>query len=441
MGYFGNKAVSDENLIDDDGGQIRPYAVIEDINGKKYILENHHVYMSELLNFMEMVVSEKDSYFHEVVTRHGIRRNYTSKLGRHLSKLDLYASMFVTGYQYHPLARLFIEKYRSHSINHYTGLPPLMTAADGKAVWELFDDFIDDIRKSKNLTEIKKQIADWKSKLKKNKERALKLTNRLFETYSRLMVIRLDLKHKTPPLTPEEAIALHERWAQKKAHDAWTFSQGDDIKKFKPLKGWVSFEALNNDRKKFFDNMRGKPSLFKHLVGYLWRIEFGLEAGYHVHVVLFFDGSRVHKHAWLASQIGAWWESVTSGRGSFHNVNKDWSESDPKYGIGMIDYDNALRRKNLKERVLKYLCKPEQGVHLLPYPGANTFGSSTMPPPPSGLGRPRKKVGISATNQLKGARNPYPKSSFLFRIKDLKTTGNLASGVGSIGGDTSRGRK
>ena len=440
MSYFDNKPVSKEEVASDIAQEDQPYAVIEDINGKKYILENHHVYMSMLMEFMRMVVYKKYLYFDEAVTRQGIRRKYTSELGRHLSKLDLYASMFVTGYQYHPLVRLFFDWYRGHLISQCTGLRPHMIAADGNPVCKVFDDFIDGIRKSETLPAVKKQIADWESKLKKNHLRSLELTSRLFDKHSRLTVIRLDLHHKTPPLTQEDVMALRERLALKKASDARAFSQGADIQKFKPIEGWSSFEALNNDRKKFFDNMRGKPSLFKHLVGYIWRIEFGLDAGYHVHVVLFYDGSKVHKHAWLAQLIGEWWvKDVTRNRGRFHNANKEWSESHPQYGIGVIDHDNHLRRKNLEQHVLKYLCKPKQGVYVLPYRGANTFGSSNMPPNHSGLGRPRKKAGKPATNQLSTADKRHPKSSLSFKIKDLARTSNLESGVCPSGGEAGGG--
>lgn len=423
-----------KRTINEEIANVQSLHIIKNEHGKSFILENQLSSIGDLFDFMHQVIYGKESYYYMTTSSSGKRNQNVTALGHYLPLMKVFASTFVSGCQYHPLLLFFYDQYRLHSIQRCISLSPLMHGdKEGRKVWEVFDDFLSFMRKQARAECLKKRVLDWESKSRKNYTRSLKLTKRLFNRYARLMVIRLDLHHKAISFKQEEIQNYMDEARAKEWQDAQAFESGKSLNDFEPLQGRVSFETVQKDRGRFFDNMKGKPSLFEHLVGHLWRIEFSQGAGYHLHIVLVFDGSKVHKHAWLAQKIGEWWANdITDGRGHFHNVNAAWKESDPNCGIGMIEYDDDAKRRNLEGRVLAYLCKSSQIVQVLPYEGANTFGSSELPKPPSGLGRPRGKD--QAINHYQDAIKEisYPKSSFPFKNKALQKKDHLFK-VGVVG--------
>lgn len=412
--------------------------VLQRIDGKRLVLESDIELVHAIYDFVRQVIYGDEKYRTYAKGRDGKTRGYVSKSGQHLSHLNTYAAAFVSGYQYHPYLSFFFKTYREHSIRLAAGLSPMSIVSEGQTVWELFDDYVAVMRDRAKAENLKKVAADWESKNDKNFARALKLEERLFQSYARLMVIRLDLHHKAELFQPDDVRPYMDEAYLKRVRDRHAFQDGEDLSGFEPLRGRVSFETVQRDRERFFANMKGKPSLFQHLVGYIWRIEFARGAGYHLHVVLFFDGSKTQKHVDLARKTGLWWtHDVTQGRGYFHNTNAEWDEMDSRCGIGMINHHDHAKRKNLRERVLKYLCKPEQMVYVLPYPGANTFGSSTLPKPHSGLGRPRSKVQISENHQGALSEATYPRSSYSLGINDLQSDEQLSRLGSACGFDAS----
>ncbi|PUA19193.1 hypothetical protein C7W93_04705 [Glaciimonas sp. PCH181] len=85
----------------------------------------------------------------------------------------------------------------------------------------------------------------------------------------------------------------------------------------------------------------------------------GAEKGHHSHCILFFDGSKVLKDAYLAALIGRYWvDFITAGRGTFFDCNAEKGKY--KYlGIGMISLGDDELRANLL-RVVKHLTKKDQ---------------------------------------------------------------------------------
>jgi hypothetical protein len=142
----------------------------------------------------------------------------------------------------------------------------------------------------------------------------------------------------------------------------------------------------------FFNNMRHN-SLFKHKVGYVWKLEYGEERGYHFHVALFFDGHYVQRDEWLSHQICRYWTDViTKGKGTFDNCNANKD----RYTfpcLGMINYcDTALRA--ILVSALGYLVKQDEYIRqVTPMTESGrlrTFGHGVMPAlKVSKVGRPR----------------------------------------------------
>ncbi|QPK62896.1 inovirus-type Gp2 protein [Methylomonas sp. LL1] len=216
--------------------------------------------------------------------------------------------------------------------------------------------FIKQILEVTETLEFKELICNAHRTAKKNREGMMRYIDSLFEHYSRLVVIRLDL-HEDRPI----------------------MSHNDIEKKYWQAK--YDFKRLLNNAK--------MNSLFDAMVGYIWSLEYGPERGYHYHLVLFFDGSQVRDDVYLAWQIGDYWKSViTNGRGSYWNCN-DKKAGYHHLGIGMINYSDVEKINNLKQAAA-YLIKVDHYVRMLTPDNGRTFGrGEILPPRTSTVGRPR----------------------------------------------------
>jgi len=178
-----------------------------------------------------------------------------------------------------------------------------------------------------------------------------KYVNDLFSHYSKLIVIRIDLHYKS------------------------------NIE--------ADFFRFKSDFRKFKNNARHNHSL-RELVGYIFKIEYGLKKKLHSHALLFFDGQErdPRKHVNLAKEIGDYWRDVvTQGDGDYFNCND--IESDYRYpALGCIRHFDE-KRNNLPY-VLEYLCKKQlQFVKPIFHPDAKTITKGTIKLRSVKRGRPR----------------------------------------------------
>lgn len=111
------------------------------------------------------------------------------------------------------------------------------------------------------------------------------------------------------------------------------------------------------------------------MTGYAWKLESGLQKGYHFHVLFFLNGHVVQQGESYSRRIGQHWNTViTEGHGSYFNCNA----VPYKYcGIGMVDHKDAAKRIALIEKVAPYLTKVDFWMYFDP-PG-KTFGKGLMP--------------------------------------------------------------
>lgn len=157
-----------------------------------------------------------------------------------------------------------------------------------------------------------------------NKESMTSYANYLLGKYRRLLVIRIDFSYKA-----EYAASITESEARA-------------------------------DLSRLFLNRRRNKNLIPDLVGYICRIEWSEKTRYHFHVMLFIDGDKRMKDAYISYKTGLYWENViTKGRGRFYSCNY----SSPGYdrcGIGMIHCGNPVEVSNLMDGALSYLVKRDQ---------------------------------------------------------------------------------
>lgn len=144
----------------------------------------------------------------------------------------------------------------------------------------------------------------------------------------------------------------------------------------------IGIEDLIRDLEHFHANMRNKPKLFKGLLGYIEKIEYGLNKGFHAHVLLLFSsGRKSNADVYLAEEIGRYWvDQITDGRGRYWNVNanKKHFEELRRLGIGEIHAHDEESINHLCH-IVTYMCKVEQFIKPLASPKTKLLRRGKMP--------------------------------------------------------------
>lgn len=180
---------------------------------------------------------------------------------------------------------------------------------------------------------------------------ARKLVQALRDTFSKLLVLRIDFGWK-------ERIQDDVTFKKMKAHHAQL------------MKGFHHDKDLPN------------------IVGYLWKLEFGEKKGYHYHCIFFMDGNKFQSDTHYAEMIGQRWTEITLGKGYYFNCHRDKI----KYrhlAIGIARHSDQTFFDNL-DQVLVYICKQDQFLidkRLLG--NVHTFATSNRTKQPKTVGRPR----------------------------------------------------
>ena len=108
---------------------------------------------------------------------------------------------------------------------------------------------------------------------------------------------------------------------------------------------------------------KDKNGCFKHLLGYGLALEQGSSKGYHVHLMLIYNGSERCQDWYLANEVIQKWQEITQGLG--YGVNNNTHEKKKQYadrgllGIGMIHRNQPLEMQNALN-VASYLTQPEK---------------------------------------------------------------------------------
>lgn len=161
-----------------------------------------------------------------------------------------------------------------------------------------------------------------------------------------------------------------------------------DLSYKKPYSEEITLDEANNDLQRLLNNRRSKPKIFEHNVGYTIKKEFTKDKGVHLHGVFMFDGQKVQKDAYMADEIGKYWnEQITKGKGSCYNCNRNQY---PDHGIGMLEHNDIEKRKYL-DKAIAYLSKDEQHIDSLSDKKERSFVRGTIPKGKGNIGRPRNQ--------------------------------------------------
>jgi hypothetical protein len=346
--------------------------VLQDLSGQSHIFDRHEPNAYDASDFMRSVLKTQMEPFE---WRPRLRRYVPTELGKYLDRLPSFAELYSPHCSFEPQLRLLFEEYRKHSISN---LPTAKRTEELKTPHEEFADFVQVLREAAHVKRVRAKQADGESKYKKNASRLLSLEEACFRMCPTVLLIHMPLRLRKGVLPPAEVSGHAAEMRAAATKHLRLFEEAMPLKFDIPPKCCVAYAELQVDRQAFFNNAKGRPSTFHHMIGYAWRTPYAPKAGYHMDAVFMFDGSQVGDPAALRDRIDEYWYEVTEGRG--------WScsgkfSSNPLAPGAQYDFINAFdsrKRAELERNLIRPMTHVEHVVAALPA-GANIFGTSGLP--------------------------------------------------------------
>ncbi|MDS7931569.1 inovirus-type Gp2 protein [Acinetobacter sp. V102_4] len=205
-------------------------------------------------------------------------------------------------------------------------------------------------------SKVRKRLHNRKASRLDTKESMINLVHALLHVHSKILVVRVDLGIMRAP----ESLINHHI-----SSDQWR-SEQDSQFIIKAL------ERLNEN---------ARHNRMKHALGYIHRIEYGPQKGFHVHAYYFFDGQDHQEDISWGQYIAKQWKRVTNNQGSVFICNM--KKEDYRYcALGMLDYSDKQMLKNL-EQSFDYLCKNDQYFQFTTRKHLRGFRISKLPEIPN----------------------------------------------------------
>jgi len=282
--------------------------------------------------------------------RPGTRRIEASPLGKTLyssfkTPLEEVIKYFPI-HSFNPHFEAFRGALKHHDIEHLNRLPlNAFINEEADAVAARLNAFGQSLRSTTRTAEFKAAIRKTQRSCNKNYKGVMAYLKALFQKNGRLLGLRGDFSYKK---------TIH-------------FDQfGSD----------VSYAQAKSDREALVNEIRKRYK--EPLVGYVWKTEYGLLKGYHFHVLILLDGSKVREDVTIMKLLGEHWKhDITAGTGAFFNCNA--KKSSYRFcGIGMLNHNDSEIWKGL-ELIATYLTKPDYYVRLNMPGNDRAFGKGGLP--------------------------------------------------------------
>ena len=259
-------------------------------------------------------------------------------------------TFFNDHFELHPYAKLLIDIKNNQSLMKDMNILEIVGPNFVERKVNAINNIIEHIRTVGKSSEFSKVVQEYQRGAKKNYQSGKRYISGLFLKYAKLLVVRIDLSYK----------------------------QGMSI----------DIDTAIRHREKFFTLARTNP-IFKEMVGYIWKLEYGLAKGYHYHVILIFDGSKVRADVSYAMRVGQFWiDDITDKKGLYYNCNA----VKMKYqtcGIGLISYRDKEKLNGL-DAALKYMTFRDKFIKVKTGRVRRSFGKGcVIGPSPTLRGRPR----------------------------------------------------
>lgn len=267
---------------------------------------------------------------------------YFWQLREHLPR---YLSVYTDDYDYREHYAAFIHGCRMASIplgtDKATAKYPIEPVHPEYPVQQL-KLLVDAIHDYKQLPNFHRPATDRLYQMKDKSERLMKYAIAVLDSYSKVLVIRIDLGYYKASMQP------------------------------------VTIADVNKHLNKLLKKKDSNCREFKDLIGYAWVMEQGKKRGYHIHCVFYFNGHKHQKDAYIARHIGYLWQQVTDQQGTFYNCNEN-KEQYQSVGIGMIKASQPEEVSN-SLMAIGYLTRPEKvDQYLRAQPNnSRTFGTGQI---------------------------------------------------------------
>ena len=205
-----------------------------------------------------------------------------------------------------PSLQLFLEYYANPS--------DLFTSP--QAPPKISNEIIKKIRETRE-----KESDNFDRRARKNRQSIRKLLESIYQARAKALILRIDLWYEYFGVTNE------------KQTNEPKFCR-DDI------------DCIANHRDEFITHLR--EAFRKNLLGYVWRLEYGLMKGYHLHFLIMLDGQSHFKDVLICQSLGEHWKNeITKNQGGYFNCNA-YKHKYTSLAIGMTNY--ADEEKNLPLR-------------------------------------------------------------------------------------------
>lgn len=158
-----------------------------------------------------------------------------------LYKFEPYIEMAVNHIKKFDLYQLRLTLSRERSVS------------EAQMLMKHFNECVDKIRQEVKSERFLSRLNSYQRSSNKNYKELTEYVDALFERYSRLLVLRVDLSYSKENAKTTQAVA-------------------------------------KQDRERLFGNARSNK-LFDDMVGYIWKLEHGPNKGFHYHMMFFYDGS------------------------------------------------------------------------------------------------------------------------------------------------------
>lgn len=309
-------------------------------------------YVFNIESFLKEIISTSDSLCENKNIADGrLARLVKSKLGDEFVRLFVGLPVILRCrkyYKFNPYVSMFVDVANKQA----PYLSKISARSDGKHVVDALQPCAEELRGLGRSAEFKKSLRNYRRLSGKNYSELDEYIDGLFLNWPRLMVVRLELGYRWSDSTEncEEPISDDER----------TFG----------------FKRLAEDRAKLIKQVRKKFDI--NLIGFIWKLNYGLDLSYRYHLMLFFDGSKVSEDLHWAEMIGeVWVKEVTHGDGVYFNFNRvesgHWCS-----GIGMVQRGDEKKRESLMKAVT-YLTKPDDYLRIVTPRSARALGKGQLP--------------------------------------------------------------
>ncbi|MCX4146892.1 MULTISPECIES: inovirus-type Gp2 protein [Paraburkholderia] len=352
-----------------------------------------------LIKFTNAVLYSKLMPFN--VERNGKRTRITeaSHLASFYKYFHQYMDLYWKGQSYSPDIELFFECFNSHpKIGHCVFQGARWELETGLCEAEVFNDFVEYMRREAIAGNVKKRMADWKAVLKDEAKSIREYVTQLGHAYSKTLAVRVDMGYLT--VAPNENAMLERTTWETGDASAWSALRDAELERAKLSENGarIDVKAALDDRNRFFKNPYGvDKDLFEHMTGYILKLERSDDGPLHFHCLFFFDGQKVQNIKYWVKRIERYWKKITQDCGYVHNCHinpkKDELEQKGRWAVGQINGNNRAQVGKLARYAEWYFTKDGQRVRVKPKVKSRLLTMGIVRKKRlGGPGRPRKAV-------------------------------------------------